>query len=98
MVGSSLQTSTGHQERAACMIEQGDFSDPHMQMACNRDGILSCQEQGAEMQKVPVQALIEGVHAVDELLHVVLVVSNSHRVTVEVIPTCDIAIAVTCGS
>lgn len=49
------------------------------------------------MISAPVQALVERIHTVDELLDMVLVVSDGHRVAEEVISACYVTIAVTCS-
>ena len=46
---------------------------------------------------MPISSAIESVDAGDNLLHVVLVVANSHRVAVEVVSAGGVPIAVACS-
>jgi hypothetical protein len=46
------------------------------------------------MKQEPVQPLVEGVHTINDLLHMVLVVADSYWITVEVIAAGGVTIAV----
>ena len=57
----------------------------------------SCKGHGCDRWlSRPVQALVEAVDTVEDGLHMVLVVTDSHRVTVEVVTACGVTIAVAC--
>ena len=43
------------------------------------------QQAKQQLAGTPVQALVEGVHTVEKLLHMILVVADSHWIAVEVV-------------